>query len=352
MTPSRHRGGDADARRWAFLGVTTRALPLLLAAACSRPLSEAPVLGGSAEQRELARQTMSAFDRDVGVGRVELRSLRFADGAYAGGYSPGTREIRVAADLPVDLVPLVVRHELCHAVDYQEDLLEDRGTPWDDQVRPLFDSGLIVVDASAYPDARTRRSETFATLCGQGAFVAGLAADRCADDPDDAEVLAEWLLDVVYREAEPVPPGPPMELVGRWEAGFAPDRIEVAPTVDPGVVELRAGRGGAEAAVAVELFGGSVVAGAGPGRPPASVTIASSVDEAVVRSGAGPAVVEETLDLVHLGTAQRLLRPVGDGWERIGDGCVPEVSAVFAADDRAWLAESVGDTIAWGIVAE
>jgi hypothetical protein len=92
-------------------------------AACrpDHPLTEVPIEGGTEDQQELVRQTLLELEDSIGPGRVELRriDIRPLEGR-AGSYHAGTRTIELGErqDLPD-----ILRHEVCHALGHQQDLV-------------------------------------------------------------------------------------------------------------------------------------------------------------------------------------------------------------------------------------
>src|SRR5687768_5638043 len=88
-------------------------------------LTSVPIHGGTAEQRAAVQSALVAFDSDIGVDRLALYSVRFGgvDSCCWGRYSNG--RVFLAPNISVDAIPLVARHELCHALDDAEGWLSD-----------------------------------------------------------------------------------------------------------------------------------------------------------------------------------------------------------------------------------
>src|SRR5687767_4147100 len=88
-------------------------------------LSDVPIVGGTDEQRAVVREELEAFDRDVGPGRLRLSAVVFASLTDdRRGFSNGpTNRIRIEEELVPEDLGRIVRHELCHQLDRDEELL-------------------------------------------------------------------------------------------------------------------------------------------------------------------------------------------------------------------------------------
>lgn len=209
----------------------------LLGCAPSVPLADVPIRRGTAEQREAVEQALADFELQTGGGRVEIRKIVFARGDYGGQYNSASRVIHVHEEIPVDLVPKVVRHELCHALDFQEDLLARKGSPIDAWVDVLLDEEAGLVEERIHRPRR-RRSEAFALWCGEGPLHAALLSESCSDEPLEVTEVAAWLTEVVWTgyalptiEETPAP-------TPSWTALFEPVAVYASATADPSVISL------------------------------------------------------------------------------------------------------------------
>jgi hypothetical protein len=164
------------------------------------PIGDVPIVGAVDPQMlELVREQLAAFERDVGEGRVGLVEVRFAPRRTLGAFSPRTGRIVLADDLALEDLPEVLGHELCHALDYAEDLV----------ARPVaeFDTlGFEVVDPRrggrpVQGSSRFRRREAFAAWCALGADTAQLLV--ASSEPERVTEAAHWLVERVWTGAVP-----------------------------------------------------------------------------------------------------------------------------------------------------
>ena len=97
-------------------------LALLLAGCSTSPLDTVPIEGGTDAQREAVQAELDALVPMLGDLDVRLSKVRFARVAprHMGEYNHVTRTLLIDF-LVEDAITLrhVVRHEVCHAVDFQ-----------------------------------------------------------------------------------------------------------------------------------------------------------------------------------------------------------------------------------------
>jgi hypothetical protein len=164
------------------------------------PLGDIPIVGADdPEILSLVREKLADFERDVGEGRVALVEVRFAPRRTLGAFSPRTGRIVLASDLSPDELPDVLGHELCHALDFAEDLVA--------QPVAEFDAlGFEVVDPArggrpVQGSPRFRRREAFAAWCALGADTAQHLTT--SDEPERVTEAAHWLVERVWLGAVP-----------------------------------------------------------------------------------------------------------------------------------------------------
>lgn len=203
---------------------------LLVLLACTYPLSEVRIVGATQAQEEMVRAEISAFEEAAGVGRVRLKVVRFEELPELGLYTTN-RKLRLDEDLPMDLLGEVFRHELCHALDDQEGLLEEADELWD-EVADALDEGATPEILPIERSQRIARSEGMAALCGGGPEVAGLLAYGCGEDPPWMEEAYRWLRDVVWRE-HPLPELRDQPAASSWLPGVSIDGIDVIGLNEP-----------------------------------------------------------------------------------------------------------------------
>lgn len=339
--------------------MTLRILAPLLTSACVElvPLDRVPVTGGSAEQRAEVELELEAFDSWVGRGRLTLSEVRFVElpPEIAGQYRHGTQRVHLSLQQPVSELRGTLRHELCHALDHEEGLMDSPDRWFDEQSDALYD--WFAMEATT-PDegfpgsASKRRGEVFASFCGQGPFAARLILGGCPEDPASVEVM-ECLVDAVWTEAPELErvEGLPVPAV---EAAVALDgrNFGVDPTRTDGVVHVTAGAGDNKGQYSILLHTGELVPEwAGPlgsdFAPPPPPGLDTFVGSNVSFAGSAAAVV--TADLLHLGRSRPrwLVQPEPEAWREVED-CPPDRRAtVFVAEDRLWAAWAEDDAPAW-----
>ncbi|MEQ1568157.1 MAG: hypothetical protein ABMA64_21130, partial [Myxococcota bacterium] len=164
------------------------------------PLSRVPVSGGAAAAEGAISDVLAQLERELALPVcVDHVRIGWISGSHHRGmYNPVTRGVRVAADEPLDGLEMVVRHEVCHAVDYQNDVVRDHPG--------VFDAA----DAS-----RSDAGESFAWACqvGRAPFEAWW------DDGCPTSAAAEVLRDEVFSVSAAPPPGAWFEPVAGFDAG-------------------------------------------------------------------------------------------------------------------------------------
>lgn len=307
-------------RRSAALDIMRVGVPLtrwLLAVllglmACSDACPPPEARGGTEAEQAAAEAEAERFmgwmTVDVCVPRIRLGSLR---GSSIGKYSPTTRRIKVQEDRPLDEIESTVRHELCHAIQFQHDL---------DLSGRLFTLTLPL----DIPDDE-RAGETWAYTCQQGPQAAYLVGDTCPDDTPGMEIYG------LVREYFDPPPevaerGIHFDEVGRIEVGDG--EVQWVPTTTGGLfVDTDV-----TAAQVVDLQTGEATAPAPPLDPGASLPDRSiGLRVAVAANGA------QGLRLVYQ--------------DRVGvtrAGCLRRSETVFASAGELWSVYRDGDDLVWG----
>ncbi|MEZ4235454.1 MAG: hypothetical protein R3F59_04690 [Myxococcota bacterium] len=191
-----------------------RSLALCAVVACTRvPLAAVPVEGGTRATRAAAREELAAFDGWAGPGRVALSSVTFralGDDHVDGMYRRTTAQVVLDEALSADVVRIALRHELCHALDWQEGLLDAPDAAFDAAGDLLFSP--FGADLPYDEDRRGRRSEALAQVCEVGPFGAVARATRCDGEPEVGAALAAFAWERVWRGAPAVPVRPPAPL--------------------------------------------------------------------------------------------------------------------------------------------
>lgn len=136
--------------------------------------------------KELVRATLEEFreavDRpdDICVPKIKIGEGFWGEGRY----NTVSRNIRVAAQPSDEVTRTYLRHELCHAADFQLDLKSHRSAAVEDSA-----------------GGRISRRELFAEACGSGPDSYTLLSAACPDDPPATRAMAT-LLGAVYARVE------------------------------------------------------------------------------------------------------------------------------------------------------
>jgi hypothetical protein len=216
---------------------------LLLANGCSRayPLSEVPIEGGTEEVRAIVELELEFFQEAIEPHTVELSRIIIGDGEPAGElwgqYRSNTRRVLLDEAMPVEDVSVVVRHELCHALDYQAGLGDKSHEAIDayaERLSNLPNSGLSRDDPP-----RQRRSEALARICEVGPTVAAAASVSCPSESPLLVELASFALTEIWLGVPPGPPPVPQEPPVSFAPPDAPFlAFELQPTEDPDLLQL------------------------------------------------------------------------------------------------------------------
>jgi hypothetical protein len=220
--------------------VVRRWVPAVWLVACTPhfDLPDAPIVGASPALRAQLRAELAAFDAAIGPGRIVLREVRVVDQIggdddIAGGYRNERVHLRIDDPMPT----FTLRHELCHAVHVQEDLLRDAHPLFDLAAAGLFtgDDTYVAALGGHYRSARRQRTEAMASFCELGPTALDALLTPCPGEAPLAADLAAWMFDHVYTAFEPGPPPEPGPVVTL--DGWLPSTFEqVSGSTVPGVV--------------------------------------------------------------------------------------------------------------------
>jgi hypothetical protein len=358
----------------------------VLGGCVSHPLDEVPIHGATAEQERVVREAIAEFEGWIGAGRVELGRVTFGGiDRGAGRYWPDARRIRIEEGLQGSALRRVVHHELCHAVDHQDDLLDAADPVFDrlvDQVRgddrhPLHD----VVGRSR----RVDRSELFAQLCENGPAWNHVVANSCPGDPAELAPAASWIVDEVWTGEVDLSfgLGPTPRGLGSFESAWEVDQLEFLGGRDEAAVLVTAysprdpdGVGSMMSRNWRDLVTGELVPyevsgrwlttldaarSSLPAELPVGLPSPQSLDadvsdpvDSVVQGGLA-LVVTRRVPLYDWSTGTPLSPRVwawdGEGWSLV-DACPSRLSSVFAAPDGLYLgdADAPSGHVSWSVV--
>jgi hypothetical protein len=320
-------------------------------------LTTIPIIGGTAELREVVREELIAFEAATGGGRTGVVKVELVDvrGGVLGNWNPTTRTVHLDDSLAADTIVPVLRHELCHAIN-RHDGPFDEGALYERVAEGLFTSELVRVDAACRSET-CRREEAFASFCGLGSFVARSAASACGERSDAVRVGEDLVASVWTEGTAPgtvgvEPDGPTFPL------GFAPTSVYLAGTTWPHAFLVTWGResGGTETAL-VDVLSGEQLSAVILTKPGVEPTPAPELPKGLedhsvtveTRFGYadGPVAAIAAVSMLHLGVQRRAYFFDGRGWALVGDGCPPRLEP-FAVDGHVVQPYVTDDQLSWG----
>jgi hypothetical protein len=325
---------------------------LLLTVSCtiSEMLADVPIVGGTEEVRTAIREELVAFDEVTGFGRTRISKVRLKDmGDRTGRYNYGTHTIILHENRDTDDIIGTLRHELCHALDQQEELSREHAELLDARAEPLFASEVIRDDACK---ARScQRAEVFALYCEFGPSVAHTFREPCPGDPEDGQALLQWMAEDVWTNVEPVIL--PTRSQPEWASfeldvnGEQPPRATATVGQDAfllqwgfawGFLEVRTG----DVVEEQELLEGT------DEQPPGMPT------ELGLTGGygwmTGPWLGSGSAELHDQGLVDRTVWYDGELWWLVADGCM-DPQEPFIADYQVFTLHQDGHRLGWGPVA-
>lgn len=309
-----------DLARWASSIVL-----LVFAGGCHAEL----VRGGTEAQRDLIRATLDEVESASGH-TFRLDSVRIREVARgAGKYNTVTRQISLDPELSDDELVEALRHELCHALDFQLD--------FGSATQPAWQLGY---DELGSGSRRRWAREAFATTCAIAPVHQGsmLACGATALD-DELQRMHGELFSQVPRVPERVP---------RWTGQLelpAGERLDSARITDRGHLWIGAGL-----RYRTDLQGNPV-----PAEPGEQALEAGPVGRYLF----GPWVSTHGTQVVQgleVGLATRRLLD-GSRWSQLfvlRDGayeataCADESDRWFVWDGAIWLVRQEGTRVSWG----
>ncbi|MEN0067736.1 MAG: hypothetical protein AAGA48_36745 [Myxococcota bacterium] len=315
-------------------------------------LDSVAIVGGSEEQRRAVRDEIEAFQRWAGKGRFSLRKVRFRElDDFYGLYSGNRIDINVAITSE-SFVRLVMRHELCHALDDVEEISS----------QGLFDA-IVSGDQWDVRGRNAARREGFAQIYELGPDAAWSLSRECSGEPDKIARLGQALVDKVWSSTEPWPPArvayqvslslPQSALTPAWnnlDVGVSKDIVRFGLLNEEERLFFNA-----------DLTTGTLVPEEDiPARQTFRFTDTIDQDDLPVIAGFLRAWDSELvigrwrLAVGSLGDVERLVLLDNGRWIPLDDGCTLSSAGInrmpFAVDGQ-WLAELRSDgTLWWGRV--
>jgi hypothetical protein len=316
------------------------------------PLSRVPVRGGTADQHAQVRDILEEFEADSGEGRVQLTEVVFGQiyGDATGTFNAVTDVIRMEPYLEGPPLERVLRHELCHALDFAEGLMEGPHPTFDPLIHDLFMLGAIDTDGLEGP--RYRRSEAFARYCDLGPFVGHALIAACPGEPDEVNDATAYLSREVWQTWEPPPSQRGPAVHARWQAP-SPDPVAfgVLGLSDPSQIRIQYGTERVDVGLDDGLPRSGSTLFAPQEKLPAGVSHLCPVYGALLDGtgwSEGPAAVLVRFELYREAATPRILTMDGGEWTRVA-GCFPQehIDLFSTADGRLWLAWVEDSTVSW-----
>lgn len=327
-------------------------------------LGEAPIRGGTELQQDEVRAELGAFEGWIGRGRLQVEQVRFEpiDALGLGRYA--RRRIWIDDALDPAEVRGVLRHELCHALDYAEGLSD---------AFPLLE--VLGDRLAASPDPRTMdaegwRREAFAQACAIAPSTSRYLETTCPGDDVVPAVMA-WLGQTVWTETAPpavAALGPPVVFTFPALSATDPDGeawtdLFVAETSDPALVSVTVSSAGgwstgwlvAWASGRASEASAELVAVPRPESLPLAPPLSGMVVPFGVSTAdrAGPVLGFLRVTVARITVPDRLLWLDVDrsAWRLVGDGCAPSQGwSFFFTEASAWTADLDGAGVRWSPV--
>jgi len=314
---------------------------------------EVAIEGGTTDQRATVADALADFAGWTARGSICADRITLQDeirvdglnGTALGRYDAGSHDIAVVAHQRF-LYDTVV-HELCHAVDFQDDV--SIAFPELFQLAPFYE-----VAGPREPDTLQREALALDCEVGPEALSMGREVARRCGGPTSQERMGV-LLGLVYTAWEPLVPVAPVTRVPRGSvalpSGFVPIGNQPVATSSDEQLLVLGQVDGTAVAVAIDpvtgtiepLRGGFVFDDEVPDAP------ARLFPFGAVDLGIG------TMTAIHWPLASgELLRflAVRDeaGWSLPPDPCVDGLSWVVEAEGLPWLVELDGETVRWSLL--
>lgn len=338
-----------------------RLLPVLLAAlpalaACGNDcgdFDDVDVLGGTAEQRGVVMNALRDFARwsardTICASHISVEDdirVEGLDGTVLGRYDAGSGSIAVLGEQPF-LYDTVI-HELCHAVDFQDDI--SIAFPQLFELAPFY-------QVAGRRDPESVRREALALDCevGPEALSLALEVSRTCEQPVVHE-RASVLLHLIYPGADTSVPTAPLERlpVGSVDlpSHFVPLGQHPIGTTSRGQIVLLGAISGVAAAIGIDPVSGTVEAAGGNfDFSPMEVETPARLRQAgAVELGSG--TVTSIRWPLASGDVLRFLAVRGDdGWSLPPEPCLGPASWVVTPDGLPLLVELDEDSLHWSML--
>ena len=301
-------------------------------------LPDVPVRSALPEEERTIRAALREMDQllalPVCVDHVRVGGVQRDD--VLGRYNVVTRGVRISANASPGLLDDILRHEVCHAVDLQHDLVA--GCPG--CYGPPVTSN-VTLDAKG-------DNEAFAVACAPGEALLTLWSSSCANAEFPGHQRVRSVVFGVSNE-------PAAAATFRFVAGHPSpgvDYFSITPTM-LGNLQVFAFRGAEQSTLVLDPWTGAPVWDDDSSPlftpleapdPPPGWTVRGDAHGGPLGDGG---LVLATLPLFY-GEVQRTHAWTGEAWAPVDGPCPSPMTQVFTFDGELWSAQLENGSLIWG----
>ena len=349
---------------------------LLVGCAQRQALDKVPIEGGTAQQRAAVIAELDRFEEWTGSGRIELTGIELREGfrakkGHTGFYNRVTAKILLSGELSAEDIPMTLRHELCHALDGQEDLLAQKQPVFDTLAEEIRSDSKHPLHEALGSGARTHRAEVFAYVCQQAPLGTAMLSRPCAQGSNEYRDVAMWIEANAWRgtpdvDGNPSPLGA-SEPIGPWMLPFEVEEVQAAGSESFDGVRLTARGDGGSDWTSISSTDGSEIPlfedltiqaitdgyeAGGPYRAPdiGTFNVTSTDPMEAVSDGKNTLRVVRGLRQDSLGVhsaPQILVGAMTEPWAVVEGACPGREGSVFIANSQLFFAWSDGPSVWW-----
>ncbi len=359
--------------------ILVAALMLLISACAPRyDVEEVPILGGTVEQRAAVTEALGDFERWIGSGRIQLSKVVLDGPALdkkeaQGFYGTQFDSILLDDELPLRRLKMMLRHELCHAVEHQEHLLNKPVAAFDDAAAAILQDRSHPLH-SKLMDARTDgilRKEMFSYVCQRAPVGTALHAHPCPSESSDYIKMAKWIASNIWTGDPDVSTEATFRIspsIIEWAAPASVDRIgffgsetDAVLILLPKVVGEASEMNVVSALDGTELPPETWIPDPEPiilgyeGRPPVGASVLNDyygaltgIDDVLAVSD-GDTTIRVVTNVLgsHGAFGSRVIAGSGDRWSVVDGACPSDVHSVFLANNKLYVGWAEGADVLW-----